>query len=58
MNDNEPWQTQMVEHEIDTGDTLPISLAPNRLTHGKTTVVKKETEDMLARNFMRPSNSP
>ena len=58
MNDNELVQTHLVQHEIDTGDTLPIKLAPHRLAHGKITVVKKEIEDMLARNIIRPSNSP
>ena len=58
MNDNELGRTQLVQHEIDTGDTLPIKLAPHRLAPGKITVVKKEIEDMLARNINRPSNSP
>ena len=58
MNDNELGQTHLVQHEIDTGDTLPIKLAPHRLAPGKITVVKKEIEDMLARNIIRPSNSP
>ena len=31
MNDNELGQTHLVQHEIDTGDTLPIKLAPHRL---------------------------
>ena len=58
MNDNELGQTQLVQHEIDTGDTLPIKLASHRLAPGKITVVKKEIEDMLARNIIRPSNNP
>ena len=58
MNDNKLGQTHLVQHEIDTGDTLPIKLAPHRLAPGKITVVKKEIEDMLARNIIRPSNSP
>ena len=58
MNDNKLRQTHLVQHEIDTGNTLPIKLAPHRLAPGKTTVVKKEIEDMLARNIIRPSNSP
>ena len=58
MNNNELGQTHLVQHEIDTGDTLPIKLAPHRLAPGKITVVKKDIEDMLARNIIRPSNSP
>ena len=54
MNDNKIGQTHLVQHEIDTGDTLPIQLAPHRLAPGKITVVKKEIEDMLARNIIRP----
>ena len=57
MNDNELGQSQLVQHETDTGDTLPIKLAPHRLAPGKITVVKKEIDDMLARNIIRPSNS-
>ena len=48
MNDNELGQTHLVQLEIDTFDTLPIKLAHHRLAPGKITVVKKETEDMLA----------
>ena len=58
MNDSELGQTHLIQHEIDTSDTLPIKLAPHRLAPGKITVVKKEIEDMLARNINRPSNSP
>ena len=57
MSDNELGQSQLVQHETDTGDMLPIKLAPDRLAPGKITVVKKEIEDMLARNIIRPSNS-
>ena len=53
MNDNELGQTHLVQHEIDTGDTLPIKLAPPRLKIGKITVVKKEIVGMLARNIIR-----
>ena len=52
MNDKELGQTHLVQHEIDTGDTLPIKLAPHRLAPGKITVVKKEIENMLARNII------
>ena len=58
MNDIELGQTHLVQHEIYTGHPLPIKLAPHRFAPGKITVVKKEIEDMLARNIIRPSNSP
>ena len=58
MKDNELGQTHLVQHETDTGDALPIKFAPNRLAPGKITVVKKEIDNMLARNIIRPSNSP
>ena len=58
MNDNELGQTHLVQHENDTGDTLPIKLAPHRRAPGKITVVKKEIEDMLSSNIIRLSNSP
>ena len=57
MNDNELGQTHLLQHEIETGDTLPNKLASHRLAPGKITVFKKEIEDMLARNIIRPSNS-
>ena len=56
MNDNELGQTHLVQHEIDTGDMLPIKLAPHRLAPGKITVVKKAIEELLAQNIL--SNSP
>ena len=58
MNDKELGKTHLFQHEIDTGDTLPIKLSPHRLAPGKITVVKKEIEDMLALNIIRQSNSP
>ena len=58
MNDNELEQTHLVQQKIDTGDTLPIKLAPHRLAPGKIIVVKKEIEDMPAHNIIQPSNSP
>ena len=58
MIDSELGQTHLVQHEIDTGDTLPIKLEPHRIGPGKNTVVKKEIEDMLAQNIIRPPNSP
>ena len=48
MNDKELGQTHLVQHEIDTGDTLPLKISPHRLAPGKITLVKKEIEDMLA----------
>ena len=39
INDDELGQTHLVQHEIDTGDTLPIKLAPHRLAPEKITVV-------------------
>ena len=58
MKDNQIGQTHLVQQEIHTGDTLPIKLAPHILAPGKIIVVKKEIEDMLARNIIRPSNRP
>ena len=52
INDNEFGQTHLVQHEKDRGDTLTIKLAPHRLAPGKITVVKREIEDMLARNII------
>ena len=56
--DNELGQTHLVQHEIDTGDTLPVKLARHRLAPGKIILVKKEIEDMLAQNIIRRPNSP
>ena len=47
-----------MQHETDTGDTLPIKLAPHRLASGEITVVKMEIEDILEQNNIQPSNSP
>ena len=58
MNENELGQTHLVQYEIGTGETLPIKLTSHRLAPGKIIVVKKEIEDMVARNIIRPSNSP
>ena len=58
LHDSELGQTHLVEHDIDTGESGPIKLAPYRLASGKMSVVKSEIEDMLTRAIIRPSNSP
>ena len=58
LHDSKLGRTHLVEHDIDTGESGPIKLAPYRLAPGKMSVVKSEIEDMLTRVIIRPSNSP
>ena len=58
LHDSELGRTHLVEHDVDTGKSGPIKLAPYRLAPGKMSIVKSEIEDMLTRGIIRPSNSP
>ena len=45
-------------HEIDVGDTPPISLRPRPLSEDKHQAVKEIIDDLLKRGLIRPSRSP
>ena len=56
--DGELGQTDIVEHEIDTGDHKPIKIPPRRVPLFKRQQVDEELEKMLAQGIVEPSDSP
>jgi len=53
-----PGRTSLVEHEIHTGDALPIHQRPYRVPYAKRELVEKELRGMLEAKVIRPSTSP
>ena len=56
--DGELGQTDVVEHEIETGDHKPIKIPPRRVPIFKRQQVDEELEKMLAQGIVEPSDSP
>ena len=52
-----PWQTQVIEHDIDAGNSVPIKQHPYRINLVKQSVLKKEVEDVLLNNIAETSTS-
>ena len=50
--------TDVIEHEIDTGDARPIKLPVRRLPIAQREVAEKEIEKMLEQGIIQPSKSP
>ncbi|MEW8092744.1 MAG: reverse transcriptase domain-containing protein [Candidatus Thiodiazotropha endolucinida] len=50
--------TDLVEHEIETGDHKPIKIPPRRIPIFKRNQVDEELEKMLAQGIVEPSDSP
>ena len=53
-----PGRTSLVEHEIHTGDALPIHQRPYRVPYAKRELVEKELKGMLEAKVIRRSTSP
>jgi len=51
-------RTDLVEHEIDVGDSKPVRMAPRRIPLHKMEVVEKAIEEMESKGVIRPSSSP
>ena len=51
-------RTNIVQHEIDTGDHRPIKQAPCRMPLNKKEIVRKEVQNMLQNGIIEPSVSP
>lgn len=56
--DEECTRTNLVQHNIDTGETRPIRLRPHRLPFSRRAVAEKKIEEMLKADVIEPSNSP
>ena len=56
--DGKLGHTNVVEHEIDTGDAKPIKLPLRRLPITQREVAEKEINKMLDQGIIQPSNSP
>ena len=53
-----PDRTTLVQHDIPTGDAVPIRLPPYRLSHHSQEVLREEIRTLLDQGIIRPSKSP
>ena len=53
-----PGKTQIVQHDIHTGDAVPIRFTPYRLAHQSQEVLREEIRTLLNQEIIRPSKSP
>ena len=58
LTDKDPGRTEVVLHEIDTGDARPIKQRFSRLPHYAVKKADSQVEEMLQRGIIEPSNSP
>ena len=53
-----PGRTTLVQHDIPTGDAVPIRFPPYRLAHHSQEVLREEIRTLLDQGIIRPSKSP
>ena len=53
-----PEKTQTVQHDICTGDAVPIQFFPYQLAHHSQEVLREEMRTLLDHEIIRPSKSP
>ena len=51
-------RTDFVQHEIDTGTSLPVHSAPYRVSAAERKVIAEQVSEMEAAGVVRPSVSP
>ncbi|KAE8885300.1 hypothetical protein PF010_g19296 [Phytophthora fragariae] len=54
----EPGRTDLLQFEIDTGNSAPIKQQPYRVSLAEGEVMEAEIQKYLELNLIRPSNSP
>ena len=52
-----PGRTNLVEHDVQTGDAHPVKLPPYRLPHAYRGSVQNEIQEMLEQGIIEPSSS-
>lgn len=58
VKDEESSRTNLVQHNIDTGETRHICLSPRRLPLLRRSAAEKKIKEMLETDIIEPSNSP
>ena len=58
LREDDVGRTQLVEHEIDTGDARPIKCRPRRLPLARQEACDKAVGNMLQAGVIEPSDSP
>ena len=53
-----PGRTTLVQHDIPTGDAVPIRFPPYRLAHHSQEMLREEIRTLLDQGIIRPSKSP
>ncbi len=53
-----PGKTHIVQHDIHTGDAVPIRLPPYQFANHSQEVLREEIRTLLDQEIIRPSKSP
>ena len=53
-----PGRTDVVTHDIPTGDARPVRLPPYRLAHKSQDFLREEIKTLLQQEIIEPSKSP
>ena len=58
LSDSDLDKTKLVEHEINTGDALPVRQHPRHTSPWRQTEIKQQLSDLLERGVIEESSSP
>ena len=58
LSEQDLGRTNLVTHNIDTGDARPIKQHPRRTSPSKHAEIERQVEDLLQRGIVKKSNSP
>ena len=58
VDNSDLGQTTLVQHEINTGDAMPIRQPPRRLPFHQRQIIQELVSNMLERGVVEPSNGP
>ena len=58
LKNHELGCTDIVQHQIDTGDSPLIKKAPHRISQAKIPIIQEELKVMLEKGVIQPSSSP
>ena len=58
LSEQDLGRTNLIGHQIDTGDARPIKQKPRHTSPSKHAEIERQVEDLLQRGVMKKSNSP
>ena len=58
LSEQDLGRTNLIGHQIDTGNARPIKQKPRRTSPSKRAEIERQVEDLLQRGVVKKSNSP